>query len=398
MLQKNGRLVALVASVAVAAVAVGGAVAYSRGPHSDGGTAAPLAAPGTPTTTPTTPSTPSTKTPTPGTPTPTVTPSKTPDKPSGPVKITLNLAKLPRGRDPQVPYLVGRVVRGGAGGPETIPGKADIQQVTRVNGLVLAVVSKGFGTELLKLGPGTGAVERIPDVSAVVTSTDGALAAYSTTRIGTQSEALKGGTLYSDNGGMDLQKLDQPAAWGLRVLAVVDGTVYFEAGDKEGAPSQLHSWKPGATKATRIKVNSPTGISADGKLVVSMGLITDGGSCSDVTEIATGKRLWKTCESSIEGFTPDGRTAFGGPAYADGYCSRTASALDALTGVILREWSNCFFQTVPEDDQHLLIVADAENGGGGDGTGERAILRCNITTGACELATALTRTGVHIGT
>jgi hypothetical protein len=396
MLQKNGRLVVLVAAVAVAAVVIGGVVAYSQGPRPDGGTAAPLSGPGTPTTTRTSPSATPSRTPSA---TPSTTPSTTPDKPTGPVKVTLNLAKLPRGRDPQVPYLVGRVVRGGAGGPWTIPGKAEIQQVARVSGVVVAVVSKGLGTELLKLGPTTGAVERIPDVSAVVTSADATVAAYSTTRIGTQGEALKGGTLYSDNGGMETHKLGLPGAWGLRVLAMVDGKVYFEAGATERGPAKLSSWTPGAAKATPLGFSSPTGISADGKLVASMGMISDSGSCSDVTEITTGKRLWKTCESAIEGFTPDGRTAFGGDAYADGYCARTATALDARTGVILRQWSSCFFQTVPEDDQHLLIVADAVNGGGEDGYGERAILRCDITTGACELATPLTpHTEVHIGT
>jgi hypothetical protein len=392
MLQKNGRLVVLVAAVAVAAVVIGGVVASQRGPRSEGGTAAPLSAPTT---------TPITKTSPPATPTTTsaLTPSTTPDKPTGPVKITLNLAKLPRGRDPQVPYLVGRVVSGGAGGPETIPGKADIQQVARVNGRVLAVVTSGLGTELLKLGPTTGAVERVPDVTTVVTSADSTIAAYSTTRIGSQSEALKGGTLYSDSGGLETHKLELPTAWQLRVLAVVDGKVYFESAATEGGRSKLHSWTPGAAKATQLDVTSPTGISADGRLVVSQGLISDGGSCSDVTEVATGKRLWKTCESGIEGFTPDARTAFGGDAYADGYCSGTATALDALTGVILRQWTSCFFQTVPEDDQHLLIVADAINGGGEDGYGQRGIIRCNITTGACELATPLTpHSQVHIGT
>ncbi|MEV6411634.1 hypothetical protein [Kribbella sp. NPDC051718] len=391
MLQKNGRLVVLVAAVAVAAVVIGGVVAYQQGPRSEGGTAAPLSAPTTPSTK-TSPATPTLKPSTPS------APSTTPDKPSGPVKITLNLAKLPRGRDPQVPYLIGRVVSGGAGGPETIPGKADIQQIARVNGRVLAVVTRRLGTELLKLGPTTGTVERVPDVTTVVTSADATVAAYSSTRTGSQSEALKGGTVYSDNGGLDNQKLDLPNAWGLRVLSVVDGKVYFEYAATEGGRSQLYSWTPGAAKATQLDVTSPTGISSDGRLVVSMGLISDSGSCSDVKEIATGKRLWKTCESAIEGFTPDARTAFGGDAYADGYCSGTATALDAQTGVILRQWKSCFFQTVPEDDQHLLIVVDALDGGGEDGYGQRGIIRCTVSTGACELATPLKpHSEVHLG-
>jgi hypothetical protein len=387
---RNGRLIALVASVAVAAVVIGGVLAYRQGPHSGGEAAAPLSVPTTPRTTPSASATPS-KTP------PTTPPATTtPGKPSGPVKITLNLAKLPKGREPQLPYLVGRVVRGGAGGPATIPGTADIHGVARVGGQVFAVVAKGQGTELLKLGPGDGEVVRVPDVSALVTSADGAVAAYSTTPIGDQGEELQGGTLYSED-VMGLRKLNLPKAWGVRVLAVVNGKVYYDANDTQGGPSEFYSWTPGAAKAVRLKASSPTGVSPDGRVVASMGLISDGGSCSDVAEIATGKRLWKTCESSIQGFTPDGRTAFGGDAYADGYCSGTASALDALTGVVLREWTSCFFQTVPEDDQHLLIVVDAENGGGEDGNGQRGIIRCTITTGTCELATPLSRTAVQLG-
>ncbi|WBQ04862.1 hypothetical protein [Kribbella sp. CA-293567] len=395
MKNKNGRLVALIASVAVAAVAIGGGLAYSKGPSDGAGAAVPLAAPTTPAPTPgpTSAPTPSTP-PVPGSKTP--TPSGTPVKPAGPVKITLDLAKLSKGRDPQVPYLVGRVVRGGAGGERTIPGKAAIHAVARARDQVFAIVEKGLGTELVKLGPGDGQAVRVPDVTALVSSADGAAAAYSTTRIGEQGEELQGATVYAED--VDgTQKLALPKAWGVRVLSVVNGNVFYEANDTQGGASELHSWTPGEPKAQQIKASSPTGVSPDGRLVASMGLISDGGSCTDVAEIATGKRLWKTCESSISGFTPDGRTAFGGDAYADGYCSGTTSALDATTGVKLREWTSCFFQTVPEDDQHLLLVVDAENGGGADGNGQRAIIRCDITTGTCELATPLSRSGVRIG-
>jgi hypothetical protein len=112
-----------------------------------------------------------------------------------------------------------------------------------------------------------------------------------------------------------------------------------------------------------------------------------------VNQLATGKRLWKTCESSIDGFTPDGATAYGGPSYRDGYADATVAALNGTTGRIIREWQGIFHQTVPEDDQHLLIVADATDGGGESGNGNRLIIRCDITTGDCERATPMTSTG-----
>ena len=43
-------------------------------------------------------------------------------------------------------------------------------------------------------------------------------------------------------------------------------------------------------------------------------------------------------------------------------------------------------EAVPEDDDHLLMVADS-----GEGT-PSAIIHCAISTGACELATPLTKT------
>src|SRR5262249_55410592 len=76
--------------------------------------------------------------------TPVQTPSSTPsNKPTstGTVKTQVNLAKLPTGRTPQVAYLSGRTVKGGAGQDIKIPGSQDIQEVARLNQSVLAVVS-----------------------------------------------------------------------------------------------------------------------------------------------------------------------------------------------------------------------------------------------------------------
>ncbi|GAA1591777.1 hypothetical protein GCM10009789_52280 [Kribbella sancticallisti] len=389
MRQNNGRLVVVVAAVAVAAVAIGGVLAYRQGPSNASADAAPLSAPTkAPSTSPTTAS--PSKTPSrPPTSTPTVTPS-------GPVKVPVNLAKLPKGREPQVPYLIGREVRGGAGGAVKIPGKEPIHQIARQNVVVLAVVGKGSGSELLKLGPTDGEVRRVADVSSIVSAADGSATAYAATRRGDDGGALKGGTLYADS-GLDVETLKRPNDSNLRVLGYVDGKVYFRADTDDRGAWQFYSWTPGSSKATEITIGSPSALSPDGRITASMSQITDAGSCSDVTVVATGKRLWRTCESSVQGFTPDGRTAFGGPAYADGYCAGTAAALDATTGRLFREWSGCFHQTVAEDDQHLLIVADATDGGGEDGYGSRAIIRCTLTTGACELATPLSGTGASIG-
>ncbi|TCM49058.1 hypothetical protein [Kribbella sp. VKM Ac-2568] len=388
MRQKNGRLIVLVAAVAVAAVALGGVFAYQQGPRGNDSAAAPLFAP----TSPATP-TPS-RTPTPSV-TPSTTPSRTPSAPqttsTGPTRIKLNLAKLPKGRAPQIPYLVGREVRGGAGDPTKIPGSGNIHAIARLGSRVLAVVSKGNGTELVKID--YGAVERVPDVTDLVSTDDQTAVAYAATRTTEGGGALRGGIVYAET-IESVKSLQLPNSWDVYPLAYRNGKVYFRASATEtGSNWNLYEWTPGAAKATEITtVKSPTALSDDGRVAASIGLLNDSGTCSDVTLVATGKKLWRTCENQLSAFTPDGATAIGRPSYLDGYCDTTVAALDASTGRLIREWSSCFHQSEAEDDQHFLIIADASDGGGEDGYGRRAIIRCDISTGACELATPLSST------
>jgi hypothetical protein len=93
----------------------------------------------------------------------------------------------------------------------------------------------------------------------------------------------------------------------------------------------------------------------------------------------------------ILGFTPDGATAIAGPIYQDGYGNGIAAVLDAKKGTLLHEWSGVFRQWIPEDDQHLLLLAD-----NGEGT-PASIVRCTISTGACERATPLAKGDLLIG-
>jgi hypothetical protein len=156
--------------------------------------------------------------------------------------------------------------------------------------------------------------------------------------------------------------------------------------DRRSSVWNLYQWRPGAAKPTVVKtVPRPSGLSLDGKLAASVSTLTDYGKCTHVVEVATGKRLWRTCEYGISGFTPDNRTAIGEPFYLDGYGNGLASALDVATGKLIHEWTGTFRQAVAEDDQHLLILAD-------DGEeSPESIIRCTIATGACELATPLTK-------
>jgi hypothetical protein len=398
MKPKNAHLVVLVSAVAVAAVAIGGVLAYRQGPQANRNAATPLSVPSMTTSTPVAEtSTPVAKTPTSTPPkTPTATPSVPQRDPafSGPVKVDFKLSKLSRGRAPQVPYLVGREVRGGAGQPITIPGSQHIQDIARLGDQVLAIASLGYGTELLKVGD-TGAPVRTPDVTSVVTTDDESAAAYAASRRGSGGGAVQGGTVYAQTAADgQVHKLSLPKAWDLRVLGYTNGQVYFRSSDSDATTNwRLYTWTPGSSEATLIKtVSSPTGLTSDGRIAASRNISVDFGSCSNLTEIATGKRLWRTCENQVVAFTPDGTIAVGAPASQDGYADLQTSALDAKTGTLLREWTGpAFKKTVAEDDQHFLIQAD-------DGPETKAaIVRCTVTTGACELAVPPTTGQVLLG-
>ncbi|MFF1817363.1 hypothetical protein ACFVWG_08710 [Kribbella sp. NPDC058245] len=383
MPNKNGRLIAVVASVAVAAVAVGAALAYRQGPKAgEAQAAAPLT--GSPSPSPT--------------PTPSTTPS-TPAASTSPAITKLNISKLPQGREPQVPYLIGREVRSGSTYVDKIPGKGSVLTIGRVQTSTLAIVMyepDGDGTELLKIDSG-GAVRRTPDVSSLVTTSDQSASAYAAARLSSLGVPTKGGTVYAESGD-SLQSLKLPTSWEVRVLAYTGGKVYYRASDTETGAWKLYSWVPTEAKAQLIKaVVSPTAISANGRTAASMPVRNDDGSCSNVVEIPTGTQLFRTCDFQVRGFTPNGSTAYGDEDNAEGFCSGTSAAFDANSGTVLHEWKGCFQEMGVEDDQHVLVVAYATPAGQVDKV-KTAIIRCTITTGACERATPIgTDTPLVIG-
>ncbi|MFF0266677.1 hypothetical protein [Kribbella sp. NPDC004536] len=383
MRRQNGRLAALVAAVAVAAVAGGGALAYRQGPraNAEGAAAAPLStSASTARTTPATSAGRTTPTPTPWTAT------------AGPVKTKIDLKKLPTGRAPQITYLSGRTIRGGAGENVTVPGTTEIQEVARLGSSSLAVVTKGFGNEMLTLDS-TGKITRhTPDITQLVTTADGSAAAYAGTKLKDTGEQLPGVTIYAAqaNSQYDLQ-ITVPGIWNTTLHAYVDGKVYFDGSATQDGPTVLYEWTPGEPKPVILKaVPRPLAVSSAGT-AASLTTIADQSSCSSLLTVPTGKRLWRTCDYMITGFTLDGATVIAGSKYQDGYGDGITAALDGKSGALLHEWSGVFRQAVPEDDQHLLLLAD-------DGEGTPAsIVRCTISTGACELATQPAKGNLLIG-
>jgi hypothetical protein len=374
--------VAAVSAVAVLAVVAGAAIAARQGPTAGGAIAAPLPVP-TPTPTPTPKPTP--------TPTPTPTPVDLPSPSPTPAGIKLKLNELPMGRAPQLSYLSGRLVRGGIGSDVAVPGKQNILRAARTNSDALVVLEiRSGGSELIRVDSAGVTSDRIPDVQSLVASMDEDAVAFATAPRNPDNTRAKGSTIYWENTQVrDRRTLKRPNDWGSTVLAVVGETVYFKSDtDQNGTTSTLNSWDSATNEVNRIKsVRSPVGVDYRGTTAVDFVAGAAQTFCSAVTALDSGKQLWKTCEYAINGFTPDGKTAIGTPDFRNGGSDPLVAALDANDGSVRREWSGLqFLEAVPEDDDHLLMVADS-----GEGT-PSAIIRCAISTGACELATPLTMT------
>ncbi|TDO57536.1 hypothetical protein EV651_111266 [Kribbella sp. VKM Ac-2571] len=389
MRMQNGRLVALVAAVAVAAVTGGGALAWRQGPQANADAdAAPLSSSPSPVTSTPTQSTTTAK--------PAPTSSKpstaTTSTPSGPIKTKIDLKKLTDGRGPQIAYLAGRTIRGGAGNDVKIPGTTDIQAVARLGSSSLAVVTKGFGNEMLTLDSDGNVTRRTPDVTQIVTTDDGSAAAYAGTKLKETGEETPGATIYAERAqAQEVQKITVPDIWNTTLEAYVDGKVYFDASTTQDGTSALYEWTPGESKPTLLK-SIPKALAVSGAGTAgSLTTLADQSSCSSLLTVPTGTRLWRTCDYLITGFTPNGATVIAGSKYQDGYGDGIAAVLDAKNGNLLHEWSGLFRQAIPEDDQHILLLAD---------TGEEtpaSIVRCTISTGACERATPLAKGQLLIG-
>jgi hypothetical protein len=115
--------------------------------------------------------------------------------------------------------------------------------------------------------------------------------------------------------------------------------------------------------------------------------VTDAGSCSAVHPTADPTaELWSTCDWQVEGFSPDGRWAWGVPSYTDGYGPLSIAVLDAATGEVVREIELAPQRTEAaildvsweaEDRLVLEVVAG----------GRSALVRADVLTGHAELAT-----------
>ncbi|WP_433014565.1 hypothetical protein [Kribbella sp. CA-294648] len=379
MERKNGRLVALVSSVAVAAVVTGGVLAYRQAPNDGGGSsAAPLPGQPTPKASVKTPSRTPVLTPsaTPSS-TPTLTSPSTPPVTAHPVEIEVDLAGLATGPGTDVTHLAGREVRGG--GPTVkIPGSQRIVEFARLgNGVVAMVRTDGGGDELLVTGTGQP-TRRIPHVSTLAADETGTAAAYSTTVVNPDGVVTRGGSVHYLSAGGTAKTLALPGdTFALRVVAVLDGKVYYKSTDEHADVERLYEWSPATTTPKLVKAITATAVlSRDGRYATSH---RNGPSsvCHAVRVVATGKKLWETCKADLLDFTPDSGVTIG-RGYAGGTAMIRITAQDTKTGKLLHAWTGFFENVVAEDNQHVLISTAGATGA--------AFIRCAVSTGACEYA------------
>lgn len=301
-----------------------------------------------------------------------------------PSRVSVQLADLPAGPAPSIPYVDGSELLVDGQSIDLGADAADIGRVAYADGTAYYALRAEDGTlTLLEASPdddgrgwsygGGRSIDAgpwaSPDGQYVALLADGALEVRNTTD-GTVSSVPVGGA-------NDLQS-----------LTFAGDELFFLAG-KGGT---LMRWTIGADAATAVDdVTRATAISPDGELVADQHEIDNlkARACTQMKSLSTSEVLWETCEFRVLGFSPDGRYAWGARAYADAY-DTYAVVLDARTGRQLMRVDGPDPQSNPmvlfthnlfESDTTLLLSLEQGE--------SAALVRCDLANGDCERATEL---------
>jgi hypothetical protein len=359
----------LLATVAVAAVLAGGVLAARRGPQTELGAAAPLA--GAPKPAPVF---------------------------SGPAIVKVDAPKLVAGDAPKVTYLRDRTVLGADGTAVQVPGRTEIIGVGRLQDAVLTVQLKSVtSASLVALDASGKQIGQVAGVDSLVTRADGQAVAYASGgrfAPGTGEGKPGPGIVYHQRSMTEpARQLPQPKSYDLTVLGVTDNTVYFRSGGIEGA-WDFYRWQVEEPKPTLIRtVRSPVAVSADGKLVAGLTSMNDSGMCTALMDATSGTQQWRTCEYQPIRFGP-GSFVISTPPGSSPYGFELSAVLDVKTGNRLRQWTAPTIRdAIAEDDDHVLLQwHDQQNP-----ASRSALVRCTVSSGACELATPLASGPLLIG-
>jgi hypothetical protein len=181
----------------------------------------------------------------------------------------------------------------------------------------------------------------------------------------------------------------------LEVLAVVGKTVYFHSARGTDVPWELYRWQVDKQTVTKVPaVASPTLLNTAGTIAAGFAVFNDSGMCTVLTDLASGQQKWRTCQYQLTRFSPSDKFVLAIPPGSEPYGDELTAALDSTTGDLLREWDATSLRgAVAEDDDHVVLQWNDQAGP----QSRSALVRCAVSTGACELATPLSTEPLFLG-
>ncbi len=308
--------------------------------------------------------------------------------------VDVSLARLPRGDDPQVPYIAGdQLIHEGSA--STVPGApADPQDFDAPALVDAAAFTDGTGAWLhdpqrgsLTFDPGTtsSSLPSSGNVSNPAVDTDGSVA-WAANGVDVDGQPADTATvLYTDtlSGQPAYAYTDQLAV--RQLTAVHDAVAVFNAVTTDGTRVvgrvDLAS-SPATVEQPWPHIVSLTAASPANGLMVGRTEDMTGSqrNCQAMLSYDDGSELWRTCEWIPQEFSLDGSRVFAIAADTEGFGPREVAVLDAGTGEVVQQLTTpgTFGRATFEDADTVDIVTVED--------GSSAIVRCR-SAGSCELAT-----------
>lgn len=277
------------------------------------------------------------------------------------VELPTDLGMLPLGDAPKVPWYDGEYIHDGS--KRVRVGEYSEVLFGRISGGYW--VQRGSAQSAITLidadGRTIGDLTASP-VSWPVVSTNGQRLAW------TEDD---GTAFLADAGGTELKR--QHIGEGVEPIGFLGRKVLL------GAELGAMLWDPSSGSVENLVLDTPaSNNTTDGRDLVPVRV---GETCVAMYSFTRQKTLWERCgDQSLDGLSGDGRYTI-----LDGNSAFTAAVLDARTGRTLLSIENITASPV---------VWGSEPGGAvlieSEWNGRKAIVRCDVETSRCELATELT--------
>jgi hypothetical protein len=267
---------------------------------------------------------------------------------------------FPTGPPPALPYLDGKQLISHDRAPVDLPQAYD--SFTMVGDRFVGIYSDVNGERMVDIVEGDGSVSLTEPVEGGLALSDiGTTVAY-----GTPAGTIE--TVWADDQVQLANNLGEPvsvaAVVGNGSCHEVDGgcRVFFNSntgGTPRAADSHgiVDEFMKGALKVNDI---SPTG------LIAVMTSAADETSCSGVYNEQHQRFVFKTCDNTLQTFSPDGGRLLAGPDYLDGIGDGSLAILDTATGdpVAQFEIDGGYIAGAQwEDDDHALVIVHTDDVG-----------------------------------